>query len=116
MAERRVDRAQCGGVDGRRERPSAGYEYEQSTNGGTTWSSVPTAGASVTVSVEGETLVRFRAVDDVGRVSGWVQGTARVDRTAPSAPTVSGGSLSWRNVASVTVAGSGSVDTPASDG
>ncbi|HEX2377069.1 MAG TPA: hypothetical protein VHI30_05875, partial [Gaiellales bacterium] len=84
----------------------AGYEYEQSTNGGATWSLTPAAGASVTVSAEGETLVRFRAVDGVGRTSGWVQGTARVDRTAPSTPAVSGGSLSWQNVASVTVTGS----------
>jgi hypothetical protein len=60
--------------------------------------------------------VRFRAVDGVSRVSGWVQGTARVDRTAPSAPNVSGGSLSWQNVASVTVSAAGSTDTPASDG
>jgi hypothetical protein len=94
----------------------ARYEYEQSTDGGSTWSPVPTAGASVTVSTEGERLVRFRAVDGVSRVSGWVQGTARVDRTAPSAPNVSGGSLSWQNVASVTVSAAGSTDTPASDG
>ena len=94
----------------------AGYEYEQSTNGGATWSPVPAAGAAVAVSTEGETLVRFRAVDGVGRTSGWVQATARVDRTAPSDPAVSGGSLSWQNAASVTVTGSGSVDTPASDG
>jgi hypothetical protein len=92
------------------------YEYEQSTDGGATWSPVPTPGASVTISTEGETLVRFRAVDGVGRVSGWVQATARVDRTAPSAPTVGGGSLAWQTVASVTVTGSGSADTPASDG
>ncbi len=94
----------------------SGYEYEQSTNGGATWSPLPTSGASLTVSAEGETLVRFRAVDGVGRVSGWVQGTARVDRTSPSSPNVAGGSLSWQNVASVTVTGSGSTDTPAADG
>lgn len=94
----------------------AGYEYEQSANGGATWSPLPTAGASVTVSIEGETLVRFRAVDGVGRASGWVQGTARVDRTAPSAPSVTGGSLTWQNVASATVSAAGSTDTPATDG
>jgi large repetitive protein len=94
----------------------AGYEYEQSTNGGATWSPLPTAGASVTVSIEGEMLVRFRAVDGVGRTSAWVQGTARVDRTAPSVPNVGGGSLSWQNAVSVTVTGSGSTDTPAADG
>jgi len=94
----------------------AGYEYEQSTNGGATWSPLPTTGASVSVSTEGETLLRFRALDGVGRASGWVQGTARVDRTAPSAPNVTGGSLSWQNVASVSVSASGSTDTPATDG
>jgi hypothetical protein len=94
----------------------SGYEYEQSTNGGVTWSPLPTAGASVTVSKEGETLARFRAVDGVGRTSAWVQGTARVDRTAPSAPNVNGGSLSWQNALSVTITGSGSTDTPAADG
>ena len=94
----------------------AGYEYEQSTNGGATWSPLPTSGAALTVSGEGETLVRFRAVDNVGRASGWVQATVRIDRTAPTSPNVSGGSLSWQNVASVTVSGSGSTDTPAADG
>jgi hypothetical protein len=94
----------------------AGYEYEQSTNGGAAWSPQPTAGASLTVSTEGETLLRFRAVDGAGRVSGWVQGTARLDRTAPSAPAVAGGSLSWQNVASVLVGAGGSTDTPAADG
>ena len=70
----------------------AGYEYEQSTNGGATWSPLPTSGASLTVSAEGETLVRFRAVDGVGRVSGWVQGDGcastaqrRPRRTSPVA-------------------------------
>ena len=94
----------------------AGYEYEQSTNGGATWSPLPTSGASLTVSGEGETLIRFRAVDNVGRVSGWVQATVRIDRTAPTVPNVGGGSLSWQNAASVTITGSGSTDTPAADG
>ena len=65
----------------------AGYEYEQSTNGGATWSPLPTSGAALTVSGEGETLVRFRAVDNVGRASGWVQATVRIDRTARQART-----------------------------
>jgi hypothetical protein len=94
----------------------AGYEYEQSTNGGATWSPLPTSGATLTVSGEGETLVRFRAVDNVARVSGWAQATVRIDRTAPTSPNVAGGSLSWQNVASVTITGSGSTDTPAADG
>ena len=95
----------------------AGYEYEQSTNGGATWSPLPTSGAALTVSGEGETLVRFRAVDNVGRVSGWAQATVRIDRTAPTTPNIGGGgSLSWQNAASVTITGSGSTDVPAADG
>ncbi|HYX85068.1 MAG TPA: hypothetical protein VE777_08865 [Gaiellales bacterium] len=93
----------------------AAYEYEMSTDSGATWS-VATSGSSLSVSAEVETLVRFRAVDKVGRTSAWVQATIRLDRTAPSAPSVSGGSLSWQNVPSVTVSGSGSTDTPAADG
>jgi hypothetical protein len=92
------------------------YEFRPCLNGGATWSPLPTSGASLTVSAEGETLVRFRAVDGVGRTSGWVQGTARVDRTSPTSPSVSGGSLTWQNVATVTISASGSADTPAADG
>ena len=87
-----------------------GYEYRTSTDAGSTWSS-PVAGASLTVVPEGETLVGFRSVDAVGNRSGWVQATARIDRTAPAAPTVSGGSLTWQNVASVTISAAGSTDS-----
>ena len=87
----------------------AGYEFQTSTDGGSTWSSW-TAGASKTVSTEGETIVRFRAVDGVGLTSGWVQATVRLDRTAPTAPTVSGGSSSWQNVASLALSAAGSTD------
>ncbi|HEY7812969.1 MAG TPA: hypothetical protein VIC62_07000, partial [Nakamurella sp.] len=83
----------------------AGYEYETSTDGGTTWSAA-TSGASKAIAAQGQTLVRFRADDVSGLASNWVQGTARIDRTAPATPTVSGGSSSWQNVASVTVTAS----------
>jgi large repetitive protein len=87
----------------------AGYQYRQSTDGGVTWST-PTDGSAASVTTEGETLVQMRAVDGAGNVSGWVQGTARIDRTLPTAPLVSGGSLSWQSVASVDVSASGSTD------
>jgi hypothetical protein len=45
--------------------------------------------------------VRFRAVDNVGRVSR-LGATVRIDRTAPTSRRLAGGSLSWQNVASVT--------------
>jgi Bacterial Ig-like domain len=93
----------------------ARYEYRSSTDGGVSWSA-PASGSSLMVSAEGETLVQFRGVDNAGNVSAWVPteltagATVRLDRTAPTAPTVSGGSLAWQNVASVGITGSGSTD------
>ena len=87
----------------------SGYEYETSTDGGTTWSA-PQSGSSTSVSAEGQTLVRFRAVDGAGNSSSWVQGTAKLDRSAPSDPTVSGGSSAWQSVASLTATASASTD------
>ncbi|MFI5048560.1 MAG: beta strand repeat-containing protein [Gaiellales bacterium] len=87
----------------------AGYEYQTSTDGGSTWSG-STAGAGATVSAQGQTLVRFRAVDNAGLTSNWVQATVRLDHTAPTAPTVSGGSSAWQNVASLSLSASGSTD------
>ena len=97
----------------------AAYEYRTSTDGGGTWS-LAAAGSFVSATNEGETLVQFRATDTAGNVSAWgpsagsAGGTARIDRTAPSAPTVSGGSLSWQSTASVTVTASGATDSPGS--
>ncbi|MFN8109215.1 MAG: hypothetical protein U0Y82_05115 [Thermoleophilia bacterium] len=86
------------------------YEHRLSTDGGGTWSA-PATGAPVTVSAEGQTLVQFRAVDGAGNTGGWsASETARIDRTAPTDPTVSGGSPAWQNVASVTVTAGGSTD------
>ena len=96
-----------------------GYQYRTSTDGGTTWSA-PVAGAADAISAEGETLVQFRSVDAAGNTSPWAPSsptggsTARVDRSAPAAPTVAGGSLTWSSAASVTVTASGSTDTPGS--
>ncbi|MCB0873616.1 MAG: FG-GAP repeat protein, partial [Thermoleophilia bacterium] len=93
----------------------AGYEYRTSTDGGSTWSGA-TSGASVSITAEGETLVQYRAIDGAGNTSAWTPAsatagsTARIDRTAPTAPTVSGGSPLWQSVASVAVSGAGSTD------
>jgi hypothetical protein len=93
----------------------AGYDSRTSTTGGTTWSS-PVAGNSLAVSAEGTTLVQFRSRDVAGNVSAWAPAsagagdTAAIDRTAPTVPTVTGGSLSWQAVASVTISASGSTD------
>ncbi|HEY2788216.1 MAG TPA: hypothetical protein VGI72_02110 [Gaiellales bacterium] len=87
-----------------------GYQYETSTNGGSTWSS-PVTGPSAAISAQGTTLVRFAAVDGVVLSSAWTQATVKLDLTVPSAPTVSGGSASWSTAASATVTASGSTDT-----
>jgi hypothetical protein len=85
------------------------YQHETSADGGATWSAA-TAGASVSVSAEGTTLVRFQALDVAGHASTWAQTSVQLDRTAPSAPTVAGGSLTWANAASRTVTASASTD------
>jgi len=95
----------------------SGYQYRTSTDAGVTWSATPVTASSLAVTAEGETLVQFRSTDGAGNASAWTpassgaSNTVRLDRTGPSAPTVAGGSLSWQNVASVTVTGSGSTDT-----
>jgi hypothetical protein len=88
----------------------ASYEYETSTNGGSTWSS-PTSAAGDIVSTQGTTLVRFAALDGVGIASPWTQATVKLDLTVPSAPTVSGGSSTWANAASGAVTASASMDS-----
>jgi hypothetical protein len=96
----------------------AGYQCRESRDGGATWAPAQ-SGASDTVTAEGETLVQVRSVDKAGNPSAWAPaapaaGTVRIDRTAPTVPTVSGGSAGWQHAASVTVTGSGSTDSPGS--
>src|SRR5262249_2054590 len=96
----------------------AGYQYHTSTDGGTTWGT-PGTGATVALSAQGETIVQFRAVDAAGFTSAWFPAsptagsTVRLDRTAPTAPTLTGGPLSWQNIASITIPASGSSDANA---
>jgi hypothetical protein len=91
----------------------AGYQYETSLNGGA-WSSPATPGASAPVSAEGTTTVRFQAIDNAGNTSAWTTvsaaSTVNLDRTPPTAAGAAGGSLTWQNVASITVSGSGETD------
>src|SRR6185503_17548074 len=82
--------------------------------GGVSWST-PTVGTPATVATEGETFVQFRARDRAGNVSAWAPalgdtGTVRIDRTPPSDPLISGGSLEWQNAASVIVSADGAID------
>ncbi|MCW2829787.1 MAG: hypothetical protein JWP31_479 [Aeromicrobium sp.] len=78
-------------------------EFQTSTDGGATWT-VPSTGSATTVGAEGSTLVRFRAFDNVGRVSDFSAvtdtSTVRLDRTAPPAPGVSGGNgaTEWQSI------------------
>ena len=91
------------------------YEYRTSTDGGTTWSA-GASGAVAVVSAEGTTLVQFRAVDGAGNVSPWVPAvagagnTVKLDRGAPTNPTVSGATGVWSTAASMVVTASGSTD------
>ena len=89
------------------------YERQTSTDGGTTWSAL-SSGSSISVTAEGETLVRFQAVDGAGNRSAVVQATVRIDRSNPTPATVSGGSLSWTVPGTYPITGSGSTDSPGS--
>ena len=89
----------------------AGYQYQTSTDGGTTWSSL-TAGSSDSISAVGQTVIRFQSIDNVGNLSGMdAGGTVKLDRTAPAAPTVAGGSTTWTNTASMSITASDGSDT-----
>jgi hypothetical protein len=63
------------------------YKYETSTDGGSTWGSLRT-GDPATVKAEGQTLVRYEALDPYGNSSGWVEDLVLIDRTAPTVPTI----------------------------
>jgi hypothetical protein len=92
------------------------YQYRKSTDGGNTWS-LPVNGSSLTISTAGETLVQFRSTDNAGRHSAYAPATpnagstVRIDRIAPSSPSVTNDSQTWKDVASVTVTASGSTDS-----
>jgi hypothetical protein len=88
----------------------AGYQSRTSVDGGASWDA-PQATPAVTASLEGTTLVQFRATDHAGNTSPWTTatpggaGSVRIDRTPP-AVTVSGADGSWTNAPSVTVTSS----------
>ena len=69
------------------------------------------------IAAQGETLVQFRAVDTAGFISPWAPSvpdsgsTVRIDRTLPTTPVVSGGSLTWQNVSSLSITAAGSTDS-----
>ena len=92
------------------------YQYRTSTNNGTTWSAVKT-GTVVSVTAAGTTIVQFRATDASGLTTAWAPAsptagaTVKIDRTAPGVPSVAGGSLTWRSLASAGVTASGGSDT-----
>src|SRR4029079_11470346 len=69
-----------------------------------------TRGSPASIAAVGDWLVRFRAVDGVNRTSAWVQAQVRIDTSLPTAPAVSGGSLTWSTAASATVSASASTD------
>ena len=85
------------------------YQYRTSFNSGA-WSAA-TPGSSVTVSAEGYTQVEFQVTDNAdnsGNTSAWsLPVDVRLDRTAPSVPTPSGGSSSWTNITPVVIDATG---------
>ena len=92
-----------------------GYQYRSEFDLSNIWSGA-TDGSQTTISAEGLTIVQFRSVDNAGNTSAWEPFAAypgdivKLDRIAPSAPTVTGGSLAWQSATSVTVTASGSSD------
>src|SRR5205085_11945844 len=86
-----------------------GYQWRVSTEG-SPWSA-SSSGWAATVRAQGVSYVQFRSLDKAGNASAWtpaghpVESMIRLDRTAPTAPTVIGGSLSWQDVASMTING-----------
>jgi large repetitive protein len=92
-----------------------GYEYRTSTNGGSTWTATST-GPSAAISAEATTIVQFRAVDNAGNASAWAPAaagagnTVKLDRTAPSLPTVTGGLGAGTCKHKLTVSAAGSTD------
>ena len=89
------------------------YEYQASTDNGSTWSALA-SGASLAVTAEGTTLVRFQAVDGAGNRSGFTQAQISIDRSLPTPPTVTGGSYTWVTSGSIEIDGGGSTDSPGS--
>jgi hypothetical protein len=89
------------------------YQHRTSADAGSTWSAVAT-GAAVTIAAEADSQVEFRAVDGAGNAGGWTavgaSAMARIDRTAPTVPTVAGGSNAWQSAAGVTVTAGGAGD------
>ncbi len=85
------------------------YQYRTSFNSGA-WSAA-TPGSSLTVSAEGYTQVEFQVTDNAdnsGNTSAWsLPVDVRLDRTAPSVPTPTGGSSSWTNITPVVIDATG---------
>lgn len=70
----------------------ASIAWETSRDGGNTWQPVAdTSAASIDIAFEGTTVVRASAINNAGMRSGRSATTVRVDRTAPSAALLGGG-------------------------
>lgn len=67
--------------------------------------------AQVTLSTEGVTDVYARTLDNVGNASASVQGTARIDKTPPSDPSITLSESTWtKNPVTFTIGGSSDVN------
>jgi len=93
----------------------ARYQYSLGSASGP-WTNAPGQVGGIprtyTVSNEGTTVVCFRAVDAFreSEISGSTCVTVKLDQTPPCAPTVTGGSLIWQQVSSLTISASGCQD------
>ncbi|MFS0840360.1 OmpL47-type beta-barrel domain-containing protein [Paenibacillus sp. 1P03SA] len=57
----------------------------------------------VSVTAEGQTTLNARSIDNAGNVSQTATATVRIDKTAPSVPSVTPGTIGWTAAASVPV-------------
>ena len=91
------------------------YQYQTSTDNGTTWSAIANAPASIAANGTTTTIVQMRATDNAGNFSAWTSAvssaanTAKLDNAGPTTPMVTGGASTWAT-APVTFTASGSTD------
>ena len=82
-----------GTIGGSTDAESGINRYEYSVNGGSTWST----GTSFTISTEGSTTVLARSVNGAGMNSTNSSRVVRIDRTAPTLPQITSGTMRYRD-------------------
>jgi hypothetical protein len=85
-----------------------GYVSRVSNDQGAHWTAG--SGSPVTVTREGETWVEYAARDKAGNQSAWTRAIVRLDWSAPTAPSISGGSSNWHTTPATITDGRDSTD------